>query len=466
MLSDMETDRRHPRALQADVAGQLVLPGDEQYDTARRVWNGMIDRRPAAIVQAASASDIAPVLRFARENGFPLAIRGGGHGVAGNGTVDDGIVLDLGALKQVEVDSAQATVRVGAGATLADVDVATEGAGLIVPIGVVSATGLAGLTLGGGFGWLTRPFGLSIDNLLSVELVTAEGEYVTASESEHTELFWGLRGGGGNFGVATSLTFRAQRLGPQVFAGNVIYRRDKWAAALRSYAAWTADLPDELNSIATFMVPLPSWEMGDDTLLFIGFTWVGEDESEAQSIIAKLRSAVTPDIVAAEPSRWVEWQAQADELFPRGSRAYWKNVAFDELNETAVATVVDAASRLAMGSAADIHHMQGAFGRVPEDATAFPNRSARYWLNIYGFWQDAHEDEDRIAWVRGCHAGMAPLARPGQYVNFLGNEGSAADPREMALAAYGRDKFERLVQIKRRYDPTNLFRLNHNIPPD
>jgi FAD/FMN-containing dehydrogenase len=464
MLGDM--DGHDPRSLQSLLSGRLILPGDEQYDTARRVWNGMIDRRPKAVVRAASVADIAPVLGFARDNDQALAIRGGGHGVAGNGTVDDGIVLDLGALKQVEIDSAQATVRIGAGATLADVDRATEVAGLIVPIGVVSGTGLAGLTLGGGFGWLTRPFGLSIDSLLSVELVTAEGEHIRASANEHAELFWGLRGGGGNFGVATAFTFRAQPLGPRVLAGNLIYGREKWPEALRAYAAWTADLPAELNSIATFMVPLPNWEMGDDTLLFIGFTWVGDEDSEAQPIIHRLRSAVTPDIVAVEPSRWVEWQAQADEMFPRGSRAYWKNVAFDELNEEAVTTAVDFAGRLSMGSAADIHHLGGAFGRVAEDATAFPNRSVRYWLNIYGFWRDPQQDAARIEWVRGFHAGMAPVARPGQYVNFLGNEGGAADPREMALAAYGPEKFERLVQIKRRYDPTNLFRLNHNIPPD
>ncbi|HUG47595.1 MAG TPA: FAD-binding oxidoreductase [Candidatus Limnocylindria bacterium] len=452
--------------LRPAVSGRLVLPHDDDFEDARRVWNGMIDRRPLGVVRAVSIDDIPAVLELARREGLALAIRGGGHNVAGNGTVDGGLVLDLGALNGVEVDPRRGVVRVGPGATLVDVDRATEEHALIVPLGVVSATGVAGLTLGGGFGWLTRSFGLAVDNLLQVDLVTADGRRLTASETDNSELFWGLRGGGGNFGVATAFTFQAQRLGPQVFAGNLVYRRDKWADALRAYADWTAHLPDELTSIVTIIVPPPAWELGDETVLLIGFTWTGADSNEAMTHVDRLTALAPPDERAIQPNRWVEWQSQADDLFPRGARAYWKNVAFDQLSETAISAVLDFAERLTPGVATDIHHMEGAFGRVPEDATAFPGRSARYWLNIYGFWQDPAEDEARVALVRGLHAAMGPVARPVQYVNFAGHEGRGPSAREAAVAAYGPQKFERLVELKRRYDPTNLFRLNHNIPPD
>ncbi len=425
----------------------------------------MIDRRPLAIVRAASTADIGPVLHFARENELPLAVRGGGHNVAGNGTVDDGIVLDLGALKHVAVDPDGTRATAQPGVTLGDLDRATEPAGLIVPSGVVSGTGLFGLTLGGGFGWLTRAHGLTIDSMVAAEVVTAAGDVVRASETHDADLFWGLRGGGGNFGVVTSITYRAQRLGPQVFAGNLIYHRPNWRKALAAYERWTADLPDELTSIISFLVPAPEWEMGRDTLMLLGFTWAGAEQAEAEDLVDRMRALAKPDEESVEPARWIEWQAQADGLFPRGSRAYWKNVAFDRLGEAEIEALLGHVERLTPGSAADIHHMGGAVRDVPDDATAFPDRSARYWLNAYGFWTDPAEDPDRIAWARSLHAALQGSARAVEYVNFLGTEGPRADARQLALAAYGPEKFERLVALKRRYDPANLFRLNHNIPP-
>ncbi|MDQ6683143.1 MAG: FAD-dependent oxidoreductase [Chloroflexota bacterium] len=237
------------------IHGRVLTPADPDFDDARRVWNGMIDRRPRVIVQAADAGDIAPVIALARATGLPLAIRGGGHNVAGNGTVDDGIVLDMGRLNAVEVDVDTRLVHVGAGATLADIDRATAPHALAVPIGVVSGTGIAGLTLGGGVGWLTRPYGLTIDNLLAADLALATGEHVRASDTDHGDLFWGLRGGGGNFGVVTSFTFRAHPHGPEAFAGSLIYERSRWADVLRHYAAWAAEVPDEITTLITFMVP-------------------------------------------------------------------------------------------------------------------------------------------------------------------------------------------------------------------
>ncbi|MEX1170189.1 MAG: FAD-binding oxidoreductase [Chloroflexota bacterium] len=453
-------------ALQGDLVGNVVRPNDAAYGDARSVWNGMIDRRPAAIVRAASTADIAPTIRLAQDLGLPLAVRGGGHNVAGNGTVDDGIVLDLGSLNTVEVDPATREVRVGPGATLADVDQATEPHGLAVPSGVVSGTGMAGLTLGGGVGWLTRAHGLSVDNLLSADVVTAAGELVHASPTENGELFWGLRGGGGNFGVVSGFSFRAHPLGPDVLAGTFVFDAPQWTEALRAYAAWTAELPDAMTSIISFVVPPADWDLGDELLMLVGFAWASPDRAEGERWIDRLRAATRPSAEVLDPTTWTAWQSAADGLFPKGARAYWKNTSFDNLDDSTIATLVDHARELTWrGTAFDVHHMGGAFGRVPEEDTPFPNRSARYWLNIYGFWSDPADDARRTAWVRQFAADMEPHASGGLYLNFLGQEREPVEASSSALAVYGRPKLDRLVALKRQYDPDNVFRLNHNIPP-
>ena len=450
--------------LRATVDGGFLTPDDAGYDDARHVWNGMIDKRPGVIVRASGAGDVAPVIALARETGLPLAIRGGGHNVAGNGTVDDGIVLDMGGLDAVEVDPEARLVRAGAGATLRHVDAATEPFGLAVPIGVVSGTGIAGLTLGGGVGWLTRRYGLTIDNLVSADVVLATGASVRASEDEHPDLFWGLRGGGGNFGVVTSFTFRAQPLGPEVFAGTLIYERARWQDALEAWVAWTADAPDEVTTIITFMVPPADWELGGRVLMFLGFAWAGADRDAGEAVLGRLRAACPPDVAVTDPTRWVTFQSGFDSAMPAGVRAYWRNAWFAGMDASTIDALVDGCGAQAwVGTAADLHHMGGAFGQVAEDATAFPDRSAGFWLNIYGFWQDAADDPARIAWVKGLSDGVRPHAMATQYVNFLGHDES--DTVRKALAVYGPDKLERLQALKRRYDPENLFRVNHNIPP-
>lgn len=453
-------------ALREEIGGVVFEPDDDGYEDARRVWNGMIDRRPAAVVRAARVGDIAPTIRRARDLGLPLAIRAGGHNVAGNGTVDGGVVLDLGGLTDVVVDAASREVRVGPGATLGHVDRATEPHGLAVPLGVVSGTGVAGLMLGGGVGWLTRAHGLTVDNLLGADVVTADGEVVHASASENEDLFWGLRGGGGNFGVVSSMTFRAHRSGPDLLAGNFFFGPDRWPAALRAWDTWASDAPDAMTSIATFMVPAVDWELGDDPILLLGWVWASDDRAEGTRVVDGLRHVTSPDGEAVDPTTWTAWQAQADGLFPKGSRAYWKNTAFDRLDDATIDVIVRRGREQSWrGTGFDIHHMGGAFGRVPADATPFPDRSSRYWLNIYGFWPDAADDAARIAFVRGFAADMEPHASGGQYVNFLGREDGRPDARAAALAVYGPGKLERLTAIKRRYDPENIFRLNHNIPP-
>jgi FAD/FMN-containing dehydrogenase len=325
---------------------------------------------------------------------------------------------------------------------------------------------VAGLTLGGGVGWLTRAYGISVDNLLGVDLVTAAGEYVHASATENEELFWGVRGGGGNFGVVTSFTFRAYLLGPDILAGTFVYRASSMTEALRGWGAWSADAPDAITTIATVLVPPADFEMGDDPIMFLGWVWASDDRAEGERAVDRLRRAAPPDDEIIEPTSWTAWQSQFDAVLPKGVRAYWKNTSFDRLDDATIEVITRRAiEQTWRGTAFDIHHMEGAFGRVPEDATPFPNRSARYWLNIYGFWPDATDDSARIAFVRGFAADMEPHASGGQYVNFLGQEGHG-DPRAAALAVYGRAKLERLTALKRRYDPDNTFRLNHNIPPD
>jgi len=449
--------------LRSGVHGNVMLAGDAGYDAARRVWNGMIDKHPALIVQALDVGDVAPTIALARDSGLPLAIRGGGHNVAGNGTVDDGIVLDMGRLNAVEVDPETRLVRVGAGARLADLDRATEAFSLVVPMGVVSGTGIAGLTLGGGVGWLTRPYGLTIDNLVSVEVVLASREQVRASASENSDLFWGLRGGGGNFGVVTSFTFRAHPLDPDVFAGTLIYERERWSDALSSFSELAPSLPDGLTTLSTFMVPPADWELGDRVLMFLGFAWAGVDRAEGEAVIERLQTACPPDVAVLDPTRWIAFQSAFDSAMPNGVRAYWRNHSFDRLDRPMIETLVEhCGAQSWVGTAADLHHMGGAYGRVAEEATAFPNRAADYWLNIYGFWPDADDDDARVAWVKGFSDAMRPYAMTGEYVNFLGAD--EADPRTKALAVYGPAKLERLAALKRRYDPENLFRINHNIP--
>jgi FAD/FMN-containing dehydrogenase len=454
------------REFGAHLRGQIVLPGDADYDESRRIWNAMHDRRPAAIVRAAGAADVIASVRFSRDHDLPMAVRGGGHSVAGKGTIEGGVVIDLGPMQGVRVDPVARTVRVEPGVTLRGMDRETEPFGLAVPIGVVSGTGVAGLTLGGGVGWLTRPYGLTVDNLLSADVVTADGRLVHASETHEPDLFWGLRGGGGNFGIVTSFEFRAHPLGPDVYAGALIYEEPQWRDALRAFDSWTETLPDEMNPIISFITPPPSWGLPNRTLMLMGFAWAGPNAAVGERVLNPLRAAPSPDTVIAEPTRWLAVQSAADELFPKGVRAYWKNASLDRLNSPVIDAIVDWAGRIpSPRTGFDIHFMRGVFGRVPEDATPFPNRAARYWLNMYAVWDSPTGDERGTAWARGFHSAVRPFAAAGEYVNFLGDAAGDSDSPEAALAAYGNVKVARLAALKTRWDPDNVFRMNHNIAP-
>jgi FAD/FMN-containing dehydrogenase len=297
-------------------------------------------------------------------------------------------------------------------------------------------------------------------------VVNAAGVTVRASDLDDADLLWGLRGGGGNFGVTTSFTYRAYPLGPQVFAGNFVYGPDHWRTALRVMDVWTRDLPDEITAIATTLTPPPEFELGSDPVMLVGFASTSLDRARGEALVAPLREAAPPDAEVLDPVDWPAWQSQADLLFPKGVRAYWKNTSFDRLDDEVIDVIVRRGlEQTWLGTAFDIHHMEGAFGRIAEDATPFAGRSARYWLNVYGFWPDAADDDARIAFVRGFANDMAPFASGGTYVNFMGHEGPGQDARAAALAVYGPAKFARLQALKQRMDPDNLFRLNHNIPP-
>lgn len=468
MSTDPSTLTAAIQGLAEHIKGSVIAPGDPAYDDVRTVWNSMHDRRPAVIVRVAETQDVVTALRFARAHDLPLAVRGGGHSVAGNGTVADGLVVDLRDMRAVSVDQVGRVVAVDGGATLGDMDRATQELGLAVPTGVVSATGVAGLTLGGGVGWLTRAHGLAADNLLAADVVLADGSLVRAAPDEDAELLWGLRGGGGNFGIATRLYLQAYPLGPAVLAGAMIYHRPRWADALRAFRRWTADLPDPMTAIVTFITLPAAWDVADEPVMLTGFAWADADAAEGHRLIARLRDELAPDLEVLDPTTWTAWQSSMDEVFVGRSRAYWKNVALDRLDDGAISAIVDRAEALPTDRTGfDIHHMGGAAGRVPVDATAFPNRTAPYWVNAYAIWDEASDDDRGIGWARSVRAALEPFAAAGEYVNFLGAHETDGDTAAAsALRAYGHEQLRRLVALKRRVDPANVLRRNQNILPD
>lgn len=468
-MDQQAPDASNYQQLGESIGGDIVLPGDPDYDDARSVWNAMIDKRPAVIVRAATVADVPPAVAFARRHGLLIALRGGGHNVAGHGTVDGGLVLDLSACNDVRVDPGTRIVTAGPGATLADLDAATAPHHLAVPVGVVSATGAAGLTLGGGFGWLTRLHGLTVDNLVEAELATMDGRMVRANAMENPELLWALKGGGGNFGVVTSFGFLAHPVPDAVLCGNLVYFADHWTTALRSYARWTEDLPDEMTSIVTSLTPPADWDLDADPVIVIGFAWAGADDDAGQQCLDRLTTAAPPDVTDVGRLPWPQWQSAIDDVFPDGVRAYWKNTGLNHLDGDVFEVITRFAARQTwQGTAFDIHHMGGAFARVDEHSSSFPSRDARYWINIYGFWNDAADDAHHIDFVRSLDAAMRPFSSGAQYLNFLGAE--ADNPLVPGAPAnqpsvYREAQLARLRDVKREYDPGNLLRLNHNIPP-
>ena len=450
--------------LRTRLEGSVLEARDDGYEEARRIWNGTVDKRPAVIARCSGVTDVVGAVTFAREQRLELAVRGGGHGVAGYAISDGGLVVDLSGMKAIHVDSESRTVRAEAGCTLADVDRATQAHGLATPLGVVSQTGIAGLTLGGGLGWMRRKHGLSVDNLVSVDVVTADGRVLTASEAENSDLFWGLRGGGGNFGVVTSFEYRLHRVGPEVMVLFVLYPASLAREVLRFQDEVMATAPDEIGGLAFLgRVPhaeaFPSETHGSPYVALAGL-YIG-DRDEGAQVFAPWRALGEPLADLSGTMPYVEAQSLLDEDYPDGWRYYWKALDLETMDDEVIDRLVDAAAAApSHHSTIDVWYHGGAMGRVAADATAFGHR-ALYGITYEANWESETDDADNIAWARRGIAELEGFSRGGGYLNFPGLlEGGDAQVR----ASYGAN-YERLVALKDAYDPENLFRLNGNIPP-
>ena len=445
------------------IRGGILVPGDPGYEESRQVWNAMIDRRPSMIVQCAAADDVPAAIAFARRNQLEISIRGGGHNIAGSSLSDNGLVIDFSKMKSVRVDVKKRRAYVEPGATLADLDEATMAHGLATPVGINSTTGIAGLTLGGGFGWLTRKYGMTIDNLISVDLVTADGKKIRANENENANLFWSVRGGGGNFGVVTQFEFQLFPVGPEIFAGLMVFPFSQAKQVLSRYRQFVNSAPEELNVWAVLRkappLPfLPENVHGKEVVLLPIF--YSGPLSEAEKLIAPLRGFGEAHGEHLGPQPYVQWQKAFDPLLTPGARNYWKSHNFTELADGALDAIIEFAGKLPSPQCEIfIGLIAGAPNRIASDAMAYGHRDAKFVLNVHGRWDEAQDDQECIAWARAFFKASAPYASAGAYVNFM-----TAEESDRIANAYGAN-YARLVEAKRQYDPDNIFHLNQNIKP-
>jgi FAD/FMN-containing dehydrogenase len=450
-------------ALAAQISGGVLTAADAAYDEARKVWNATIDRHPAVIARCLVAADVQAAVRFATAHRMLLSVRGGGHHIAGNAVAEGGIMVDLSAMRSVVVDPVRRTAEVGAGALLADVDRATQAHGLAVPLGINSTTGIAGLTLGGGFGWLTRRYGMTIDNLVAATVVTADGRVAEVSETSQPELFWALRGGGGNFGIVTSFEFQLHRVGPELYAGLVVYPFAQARQVLRAWRDFTTGSPDELSvwSVLRKAPPLPflpTAAHGTDVAIF-ALVHSGSVEA-GQRAAAPVLGFGDPIASALGPTPYAGFQSAFDPLLTPGQRNYWKTNNFSTMSDAAIDVVVAAAAQSPdPQSEIFLAQLGGAMARVEPDATAYVARDARYVMNLHGRWSDPRDDDKVISWARRSFQAAAAHATGSGYVNFL-----TEDEGARVAASYGVNH-QRLQALKQRYDPDNLFRMNLNIEP-
>jgi len=455
-----------PEALvgfRAALGGQALLPGDSGYDQARTVWNATVDKRPGLVVRCAGPSDVVQAVRFARQHDLLLAVRAGGHNIAGKAVADGALLIDLSQMRSVRVDRAARVAWVEPGATLADFDRETQAFGLTTPVGINSTTGIAGLTLGGGFGWTSRNFGMSIDNLICVDVVTADGQMHRASEKENADLFWALRGGGGNFGIVTGFEFRLHALGPQVLSGLLIHPFADAPKLLRDYRSFVAEAPDELTAwvVLRKAPPLPFLpkEWHGKEVMIIAVCFLG-DAGVGERALAPLRTLGRPIADVIGPHPFVGWQQAFDPLLTAGARNYWKSHDFRELSDGLFAQLVEFAGRLPTAECEIfIANVGGAMARVPVEATAFAGRDANFVMNVHTRWQEARDDARCIGWAREFYNATRPYASSTAYVNFLPDEDG-----ERLSTTYG-GNYAKLREIKAKYDPENVFRVNQNIKP-
>ena len=441
------------RAYRNDFQGQVIQPGDASYDTARRIWNASIDKHPGLIARCLGVADIVHAVKFSRANDLLVAVKSGGHNVGGRALCDDGIVIDLSVMKGIFVDPQLRTVRVQAGATLGDVDRETHLHGLAVPTGVVSKTGIAGLTLGGGVGWLVRKYGLTCDNVLSCDVVTAEGKLVTANDEINADLFWGLRGGGGNFGIVTSFLYRAHPVST-VLGGLIVYSRDQAGAVIRHYRDFMTTAPDELTAYAGVL------SMRDGTPAVGLMVCYCADPADGERVLKPLRAFGSPVLDAIQPIPFPIMQNLAGELSPDGTHNYWRSTFLKELSDEVIDLLVEHGNRAQSPlSRIVIQFFGGAAGRVGHADTAFAQRQAEYNVGIETQWTDAADRETHIGWARTLSDALKPYSSGGYLLNYLGDE-----ELDAVRAAFG-SNHARLVELKTKYDPTNFFSLNQNVAP-
>jgi len=443
--------------------GEILLPGDDGYDTARKIWNDMFDRRPAIIARCVGTSDVINAVSFAREQNLLTSVKGGGHNSAGNAVCDDGIMIDLSLMRRVLVDKQNKTARIDGGCLLGDVDYETQLHGLAVSAGIISHTGVGGLTLGGGFGWISRKHGFTIDNLISAEVVTADGRLLTASAEENPDLFWGIRGGGGNFGIIISFEARCAEIGTEVFSGLIVKKFEDARQYIEFHREYVRTLPNEMTvwMVARHAPPLPFLpeDVHGKMVVIVPFVWLG-DRAKGEELLKPLREITESHGEFTGMNPWTGWQSGFDGLVEHGARNYWKSHHLKELSDDCIENIIEFAGKMPSGECeVFIPHMEGAPARVPESNTAFAHRKTPFVLNIHTRWQDASDDDKCIAWAREFHKSTDEFAQ-GVYVNFLSDEGEAR-----VKDAYTEEVWDRLVQVKNKYDPYNLFRMNQNIKP-
>lgn len=450
------------------ITGSVITPADPVYNQARAVWNGMIDRYPALVARCATPGDVIAAVAFASAHDLPVAVRGGGHNAAGHATCDDGIVIDLSPMKQIEVDPGARVAHAGASVTWGELDAATQEYGLATPGGVFSRTGIAGLTLGGGYGWLSATYGLSCDNLIEAEVITADGRVIVASERENRELLWGLRGGGGNFGIVTRFTYRLHPVGPQSYLAVVLHDGEGEATerVLRFYRDFCASAPDEVNLIAVCgVVPAHEGIYPEAThgrrYVMLGAHYVGPVE-EGGRLLRPLREFADPLVDFSDAMPYVDVQKLWDEEYPDGDRYYWKSLNISRFDDEVIAQIAaHAREQPSPLSTTDIWRGGGAVRRAPINESAFRGRDAAFLLNPASHWIDPAEDARHIAWVREFVGAMEPYSDGSRYLNFAGFQ---EEGETMMRSSFG-PHYQQLLALKRRYDPTNLFRLNQNIDP-
>ena len=453
LIEEFETGFRGP-----------VLPASKHgYESVRKIWNGMFDRKPAIIARCIGTSDVIRAVNFARENNLEISVKGGGHNSAGTAVSDGGFMIDLSMMRRVTVNKENKTARVDGGCLLGDVDHETQLHGLAVSAGIVSHTGVGGLTLGGGFGWISRKYGLTIDNLISADVVTADGKLVTASENENQDLFWGLRGGGGNFGIVTSFDFKCAEIGTVVYSGMIVKDFDDAQSYLKFHRDYVRELPDEMTAwmVIRHAPPLPFLpkDVHGKMVVAVPFVWIG-DQAEGEKLIKPIREATASLGEGLGMHPWVGWQAGFDGLVTHGARNYWKSHHLKELSDPCIDRITAFAGKLpSQECEVFIPHMEGAPSRVSETETAFAHRKTPFVLNIHTRWRNSTDDEKCLTWAKAFHNETQDFAK-GVYVNFLSQEGE-----DRIKEAYTPDVWERLVVVKNTWDPENRFHVNQNIKP-